>query len=242
SERLKQVVVMSEEDVEAALKVDSDLPQLASGASSRDMRDLASAFLRMEEAIRNYVGNLRTAHRELAEHNRTLEDRVAARTSELSSKNAELEQAMTRLQEAQEKIVTQEKLASLGALTAGVAHEIKNPLNFINNSAELSDELAVELKEASAKLPPDSAPEIADIAEMLQLNVKKINEHGKRADSIVRNMLLHSRSKQGEASAIDLNALLQEYVGLAYHGVRAQDQTFNAKLDTRLDPAVGSIE
>lgn len=242
SERLKQVVVMSEEDVEAALKVDSDLPQLASGASSRDMRDLASAFLRMEEAIRNYVGNLRTAHRELAEHNRTLEDRVAARTSELSSKNAELEQAMTRLQEAQEKIVTQEKLASLGALTAGVAHEIKNPLNFINNFAELSDELAVELKEASAKLPPDSAAEIADIAEMLQLNVKKINEHGKRADSIVRNMLLHSRSKQGEASAIDLNALLQEYVGLAYHGVRAQDQTFNAKLDTRLDPAVGSIE
>src|SRR5690606_37188657 len=84
--------------------------------------------------------------------------------------------------------------------------------------------------------------QIADIAEMLKLNVQKITDHGKRADSIVRNMLLHSRTKQGERTSIDLNALLQEYVGLAYHGVRAQDQSFNAKLNTTFDPAVGSIE
>src|SRR5690606_13100131 len=113
-------------------------------------------------------------------------DRVAARTSELSSKNHELEAAMTSLKEAQERIVTQEKLASLGALTAGVAHEIKNPLNFINNFAELSGELTTELTEASAALPADQSAQIADIAEMLKLNVQKITEHGKRADSIVR--------------------------------------------------------
>lgn len=241
SERLKEVEVMPEEAVEAALKIDPDLQQMEA-KSSRDMSELASAFLHMEEALRNYVANLRHAHRELAEHNRTLEDRVAARTSELSSKNAELETAMTRLKEAQEKIVTQEKLASLGALTAGVAHEIKNPLNFINNFAELSVELTTELSEASAKLPEAQAADIADIAQMLQLNVQKIAEHGKRADSIVRNMLLHSRKNQGERSGIDLNALLKEYVGLAYHGVRAQDQSFNAKLEMQFDPAVGTVD
>lgn len=241
SERLKQVDVMSEEDVETALKVDAGLQEVAE-QSTLELRDLAAAFLRMEEALRQYIANLRNAHRELAEHNRTLEDRVAARTSELRSKNDELEAAMVRLKDAQEKIVTQEKLASLGALTAGVAHEIKNPLNFINNFAELSGELTTELSEVSAALPADQSAQIVDIAEMLRLNVQKIAEHGKRADSIVRNMLLHSRTKQGERTSIDLNALLQEYVGLAYHGVRAQDQAFNAKLDTRLDPAVGAID
>ena len=241
SDRLKEVDVMTEEAVEAALRVDPDLQQIEA-RSARDMSELAAAFLHMEEALRQYVANLRHAHRELAEHNRTLEDRVAARTSELQGKNVELESAMARLEQAQEQIVTQQKLASLGALTAGVAHEIKNPLNFITNFAQLSAELAGELKTAAAALPPESAAEIGDLADMLQVNVKKIDEHGKRADSIVRNMLLHSRAKQGERASVAVNAMLGEYVGLAYHGMRGQDQAFNAKIETRLDPNVGEIQ
>jgi signal transduction histidine kinase len=232
---------MSEAEVEAAAAPDPELAKLAAGATD-EVGELAVAFQDMEEVLRRYIGNLRRAHLDLAEHNRTLEDKVNDRTHELRGKNDELESAMSRLKEAQDQIVTQQKLASLGALTAGVAHEIKNPLNFITNFAQLSDELTAEMKEAASKLPAETSAELVDLADMLQMNVRKINEHGKRADSIVRNMLLHSRTKQGERAEVDVNAMLQEYVGLAYHGMRGQDQSFNAKIDTRLDPAVGTIE
>lgn len=219
------------------------VPRIAAGASS-EVGALAAAFQNMELELQRYIGNLRRAQQELEEHNRTLEQRVSERTGELVFKNAELESTLDKLKQAQEQIVTQEKLASLGALTAGIAHEIKNPLNFINNFAELSSELTTELAETVAKagLPEETAADVTDVIEMLTMNVRKINEHGKRADSIVRNMLTHSRKTKGEWTAVDLNALLGEYVGLAYHGMRGQDKEFNARIETTYDPEVKTIQ
>jgi signal transduction histidine kinase len=223
--------------------IDAQVTKIAAWAAD-EVGALAAAFQNMELELQRYIGNLRKAQSALEEHNRTLEQKVTERTSELVFKNAELETTLDKLKQAQEQIVTQEKLASLGALTAGIAHEIKNPLNFINNFAQLSAELTTELAEAVGKagLPEDAAADITDVVEMLQMNVVKINEHGKRADSIVRNMLTHSRKTKGERVDVDLNSLLNEYVGLAYHGMRGQDQSFNAKIETRFDPEVKQIE
>ena len=145
----------------------------------------------------------------------------------------------------QNQLVLSEKMASLGQLTAGIAHEIKNPLNFITNFSTLSYDLTKDLRKELAherdRVDPQRAKEIEEILTDLEQNVTKINDHGKRADSIVRGMLLHSRGKAGERQDTDLNALLAEYTNLAYHGMRAQDQSFNVKIETDLDPAVGKI-
>ena len=146
----------------------------------------------------------------------------------------------------QEKLVTQSKLAALGALTAGIAHEIKNPLNFINNFAELTADLVVELRQEieknAARLAPGDRKTIEETLATIQDNAGKIKEHGKRADSIVKSMLQHSRGKAGEKQSTDINAMLAEDVNLAYHGMRAQDSSFNVTIETEFDPAVGRIE
>lgn len=150
--------------------------------------------------------------------------------------------AYRRLKSAQDQLVVQEKLASLGALTAGIAHEIKNPLNFVNNFAELSVELNQELREEIDKHRPAIGEEdyevIGDLLGDLEKNARKINEHGRRADSIVRSMLLHSRGQRGERQPTDINAMLEEYVNLSYHGMRAQDSGFNATIERDLAPAM----
>jgi signal transduction histidine kinase len=175
----------------------------------------------------------------------TLENRVKERTLELSSSNEELSLTLRRLKETQKQLIMQEKLASLGALTSGIAHEIKNPLNFINNFAELSvgltADLLQEIESQRARLSPDSVAVIDEIISDLQQNAAKINQHGRRADDIVRAMLEHSRSGVGERRDIDINALLGEYTNLAYQGFRSQDTAFNVTIETEYDPAVGTI-
>ena len=145
------------------------------------------------------------------------------------------------LQAAQANLVQAQKMASLGQLTAGIAHEIKNPLNFVNNFAGLSIELLDELKETAAPgiatLDEDTRADIDETVEMLTGNLDKIAEHGKRADNIVKSMLEHSRGVTGERREVDLNALVDEALNLAYHGARAQDQSFNITLERDFDPA-----
>ncbi len=138
----------------------------------------------------------------------------------------------------QEQLVTQQKLASLGALTAGIAHEIKNPLNFVNNFAELSNDL---LDEMETEFENDNKEEGRKIFKDLKLNLEKINQHGKRADSIVKGMLLHSRGSTGEKAPTDINDLLDQYVNLAYHGMRARDKAFNITIEKDYDETLEKI-
>jgi signal transduction histidine kinase len=140
--------------------------------------------------------------------------------------------------------VQTEKLASLGQLTAGIAHEIKNPLNFVNNFAALSAELTQELNEllGSAGIADHVRNDVDELTGLLKDNLQKVVQHGKRADSIVKNMLLHSREGSGEHRPADVNALVEESLNLAWHGARAEQPQFNVALKRELDPAAGTVE
>jgi signal transduction histidine kinase/HAMP domain-containing protein len=152
------------------------------------------------------------------------------------------EMALGELKTAQASLIQAEKMASLGQLTAGIAHEIKNPLNFVNNFAGLSVELLDELKEATVSLNEEKRSEVVETIELLTGNLEKIAEHGKRADNIVKSMLEHSRGMTGERREVDLNGLIDEALNLAYHGARAQDQNFNIALEREFDPTLAPIE
>jgi signal transduction histidine kinase len=158
----------------------------------------------------------------------------------------ELRETLNRLRAAQANLIQAEKMASLGQLTAGIAHEIKNPLNFVNNFASLSNELLEELKDeaepALASLEDDKRAEIDETLVMLSGNLEKIVEHGQRADNIVKSMLEHSRGASGERREVDLNGLVEEALNLAYHGARARDQSFSITLERDYAPALAPIE
>jgi two-component system, NtrC family, sensor kinase len=173
----------------------------------------------------------------IAIENVRLFESVEARTRELAK-------SLEDLRTTQDRLVQTEKLASLGQLTAGIAHEIKNPLNFVNNFSAVSVELIDELREALGGVHVDSKlrAEIAGIADMLQSNLDKVVQHGKRADAIVKNMLLHSRQGSGEHRPVDINALVEESLNLAYHGARAEKQGFNITLERSFDPAAGEAD
>jgi two-component system, NtrC family, sensor kinase len=164
--------------------------------------------------------------------------------NELRQRTDALSKSLEDLQSAQDRLVQTEKLASLGQLTAGIAHEIKNPLNFVNNFSSVSVELIDELRGSlgSAHLDDKLRAEINEIADTLQGNLDKIVQHGKRADSIVKNMLLHSRQGSGEHRSVEINALVEESLNLAYHGARAERQGFNITLEKSFDPAAGEID
>ncbi|MBE0648685.1 MAG: HAMP domain-containing protein [Bacteroidales bacterium] len=221
---------------------------------SRDeIGQLTHSFSYMQKTLADTIGDLketteqlRISNDKLEDYSKTLELKVEERTAELVAKNTELDSALQTLQAAQTQLVQSEKLASLGKLTAGIAHEIKNPLNFVNNFAELSSDLAKELQEELEKLKGQLDEKdleyLLEIVGDLESNSQKIHNHGKRADSIIRGMLLHSRGKAGEMQPTDLNALLEEYVNLGYHGMRASDPGFNIKIESSYDPAVGIVD
>ncbi|MGF7214490.1 signal transduction histidine kinase [Spirosoma lacussanchae] len=171
----------------------------------------------------------------LKSQNETLERQVADRT-------AELRQSLAELRSTQQQLVQREKMASLGELTAGIAHEIQNPLNFVNNFAEVSGELVTELEEERAKEPHQRDDDLeAELLADLRQNLAKINQHGGRASGIVRSMLDHARNNTGQPALTNLNALADEYLKLSYHGLRAAHKDFNAQLIVDLQPDLPSV-
>ncbi|WP_372978532.1 sensor histidine kinase [Mucilaginibacter sp.] len=167
-----------------------------------------------------------------------LELLVAQRTTEITKQRNELQETVKELQATQAQLIQQEKLASLGELTAGIAHEIQNPLNFVNNFSEVSMELIEEMEEEMAK---GDLEEATAIANDIKQNLEKIRHHGKRADGIVKGMLQHSRASSNVKEPTNLNTIADEYFRLAYHGLRAKDKSFNADLVTNFDPDLPSI-
>ncbi|WP_174719389.1 sensor histidine kinase [Muriicola soli] len=165
-------------------------------------------------------------------------EKALAKEKELAHAR-EIEKAYVKLQETQTQLIQSEKMASLGELTAGIAHEIQNPLNFVNNFSEVSNELLDEMNEEIEK---GDLEEAKAIAKDIKQNLEKINHHGKRADGIVKGMLQHSRSSSGVKEPTDINALTDEYLRLAYHGLRAKDKSFNATMETEFDETIGKIE
>ena len=177
------------------------------------------AATRKERAEFNFV----------TQQNQMLDKLVAERTAELTKQKDELQQTLNLLQTTQQQLIQSEKLASLGELTAGIAHEIQNPLNFVNNFSEVSMELVDEME---AELAKGDTEEAIAIGSDIKTNLEKIIHHGKRADAIVKGMLQHSRASSNTKEPTDINKLADEYLRLAYHGLRAKDKTFNAELVT----------
>jgi signal transduction histidine kinase len=181
------------------------------------------------------------AKRIIEAQNMELERLVSERTVALTNQAEELRTTLTELRTTQAQLVQSEKMASLGELTAGIAHEIQNPLNFVNNFADVSAELLTELEEEQQK--PDRDLELeAELLADLKQNLIKISQHGGRAASIVRGMLEHSRTSSGERTLTDLNQLADEYLRLAYHGLRAKDKSFNATLKPSFTPGLPQVE
>jgi signal transduction histidine kinase len=170
--------------------------------------------------------------RRLLRTNQLLEEKVTQRTKQLKKSLEELKATQTQL-------IQREKMASLGELTAGIAHEIQNPLNFVNNFSEVSEELVDELKE---EIINGNKEEAICLTDDIKANLKKVVNHGKRADAIVKSMLEHSRTGDGQKEAIDINALADEYIRLAYHGMRAKDKAFHAHFTTDFDSTIDKIE
>jgi len=165
--------------------------------------------------------------------------RERERTQQIELAQAkEIEKAYTELKATQTQLIHSEKMASLGELTAGIAHEIQNPLNFVNNFSEVNSELIAEMKDEIEK---GNIDEVKAIANDIEANEQKINHHGRRADAIVKGMLQHSRSSSGVKEPTDINALTDEYLRLAYHGLRAKDKSFNATMKTDFDESIGNI-
>ncbi|WP_018614676.1 sensor histidine kinase [Segetibacter koreensis] len=194
-----------------------------------------------------YHKDLNLLHEEqkkiLTEQNDLLEKGVQQRTAQLFKQKEELQTTLTNLRAAQAQLIQSEKMASLGELAAGIAHEIQNPLNFVNNFSEVSAELIEELKVERSKVRSERDEKLEnELLNDILHNLKKISFHGKRADSIVKGMLQHARTSTGQKEPTNINALVNETFSLSYHGFRAKDKSFNAMIETHFDESIGTIE
>ncbi len=192
---------------------------------------LSHNFNQMTHSLRQYSENMETLVKE-----RTTE--LEHKSTQLEKQKGELQVSLENLKAAQSQLVQSEKMASLGELTAGIAHEIQNPLNFVNNFAEVNTELIDEL---DGEVEKGNLPGIKSLAKDIRENETKISHHGKRADAIVKSMLQHSQSGSGRKETTDINSLTDEYLRLAYHGLRAKDSSFNAAMKTDYDTTIGNI-
>jgi len=206
---------------------------------------LGKSLVNMGKSLKENFDKIEKQNKELEEYSKDLEVKVNQRTVELKEKNIALEQTLVKLKETQDQLIVHEKLASLGALTAGIAHEIKNPLNFINNFALLSVDLVNELDEEVVKnkevIPDEEMENVRDLLNNVKMNVTKISEHGKRADRIVHSMLQHSRGNTGEFQMTDLNTFIDEYATFACESMRAKDPLFSLNVERDYDERVGKV-
>ncbi len=193
---------------------------------------------------------LQDANKQLAEYSKSLEEKVQKRTEDLQRRsedlaqaNSQLQDTLSRLRQTQDQLVQSEKLVSLGQLTAGIAHELKNPLNFVANFSEVSAEYVAELEDLLQKesLTEEAAEEVRDLTGFLRGNMEKISSHSKRADGIIRSMMLHARGSSGQQEETDINRLVREAMNLVYHGLRAQIPEFNVDLQSELDDKLPQI-
>ncbi|HEU5165386.1 MAG TPA: ATP-binding protein [Chitinophagaceae bacterium] len=204
-------------------------------------------FISNQRKKLQYHKNMQAMHEEqqtlLKEQNILLEQRVKERTAELSEQKEALQKTLQELKASQSQLIQKEKMASLGELTSGIAHEIQNPLNFVLNFSEINSELLLEVKQriASETLPKNFTDDISPLIDDFSANQHKILHHGKRADGIVKNMLQHSRRHAGAMELTDLNELADEYLKLSYHGFRAKHKTFICDFQTSFDGAIGRI-
>jgi signal transduction histidine kinase len=204
---------------------------------------LQEKLYRQEKLLRNYLAGaailiLLSAFFVIRNIN-SKRKKIQSQNLLLDEQKTKVEHAYNNLKAAQAQLIQSEKMASLGELTAGIAHEIQNPLNFVNNFSDVNRELLQEIMEAISK---GDLQEIRTLANDIRSNEDKIHEHGKRADSIVKSMLQHSRANAGQKESTDINKLCNEYLLLAYHGFRAKEKEFNVKLGTSFDPAASNIE
>jgi signal transduction histidine kinase len=251
SEAIRRGAIHLIEDAEVDLAGDADALKMI---RQRGWRSAAWVPLLHDGKAIGVIGVTRVEAGPLADHHvemlKTFADQAVIAISnvnlfrQVQERTRELSQSLDDLRAAQDRLVQTEKLASLGQLTAGIAHEIKNPLNFINNFSALSVELTDELNDVlrKAELAEKIQQEVNELTQLLKSNLEKVVQHGKRADSIVKNMLLHSREGSGEQRAADINALVEESLNLAYHGARAEKSGFDITLERRFDAGAGSAE
>jgi signal transduction histidine kinase len=203
---------------------------------------LMYVVLRFQEINKNIVSNSEQILK-LSEEKRTMaEGQQKMLEVQVTERTEDLQKSLTDLKATQAQLIQSEKMASLGELTAGIAHEIQNPLNFVNNFSEVSNEMIQEIKEERKKSKEERDELLEnELLEDISNNLEKINHHGKRADAIVKGMLQHSRASSAEKEPTDINKLADEYLRLAYHGLRAKDKEFNAELVTDFDESVGLV-